>query len=292
MGNKGKDTIELLVSTPSSDGATKYLWRLSDGQNIEGVILKHENMTCACISSQVGCLLDCVFCATARLGFIRNLTPEEITDQVKSINNEFKKLEGSGASLSRILFMGMGEPFLNYEPVVESAKLIRKRLVPNFTEVFLATSGVIPQKIYELAYNAPFIRLWVSLCAVEDVLRARIMPAASSTSIEILLDASEAYAKLTGYPVRVNYIMIDGVSDSFASAEKLIRLLKGKPFELQLSMLNPIPESTLRSSSPETIHQFAEFIDSHGVSTTIFESKGTSIIAACGQLSASIRRKA
>ena len=187
--------------------------------------------------------------------------------------------------------MGMGEPLLNYKSVVQSALLIYDGAIHSRPEVFLATSGKQTEKIYELAMDVPFVRLWISLCAVDDELRAELMPAASSTSIETLLSAGEAYAKMVGHPVRVHYLMIKGWTDSPSCAGKLIKLLRGKPFELQLSRLNPVPGSPLKDSPIQTTRRFAELTIRGGIPTSIFESKGPSIMAGCGQLSAGLKRK-
>jgi len=273
--------LELLLATQSEDGAAKYAYRLFDGEVVESVILRHENMTCACISSQVGCPLDCVFCATASIGFTRNLSAEEIKAQVLSLGSELQKAKGWSASFERVLFMGMGEPMLNYEAVVQASLLFRK----GPADVFLATSGNAPERIHELARDAPFIRLWVSLCASDDNLRAMLMPAASSTSITTLLDTAESYAERTGDPVRLSYLMISELTDSLTCAKRLVALLRGRPFQLQLSRINPIPGSSLRGSSNERVREFAEFGNHCGIPTTVFESKGSDILAACGQLS-------
>lgn len=291
MANQEKRVLEVVGAAQSNDGAAKYTYRLLDGQIIESVILKHENMICACISSQVGCPFDCIFCVTGQLGFIRDLSVAEIIGQLTDLENRLTELHAPQTTFNRVLFMGMGEPLLNYEKVVQSALLIHRRHIADtlLSEVFLATSGILPKKIYELAQDAPFIRLWISLCAADDKLRAELAPAVSFTSIEALLHAGETYAGMTGHPVYVNYLMIDGLTDSFPYAEKLVDLLRGRHFRLQLSRLNPIPKLDLQGSPIKTVYQFAEFTNSRGIPTTVFMSKGTRIMAACGQLSGTLR---
>ncbi len=283
MPNKEKSELELIEVKTSAEGATKYLFRLSDGNLIESVILEHENMICACISCQVGCSLDCVFCATAKLGFIRNLSCEEIISQVVHLSNELG-IERHDFHFGRILFMGMGEPLLNYDSVTQSAAVINCAQSLGVPDVFLATSVASLDNIRRLARDSPFIKLWISLCATDDDTRARLMPATTRVPIKVLLDAAEYYAETVGFPVRLNYLMIDGVNDSFACAEKLIHLLKNKHLTLQLSRLNPRGQQGLRGSPKKRMHKFAEYCISRGISTIMFESKGARIAAGCGQL--------
>lgn len=287
MRREKANELSLRKTILSPEGATKYLWCLGDGEAIESVILKHEQMTCACISSQVGCPLDCVFCATGQLGFIRNLSIDEIIDQVVRLESELQKIGDIHRSFERVLFMGMGEPLLNHETVVQAARSVHSRGNGHHPEIFLATSGKLPEKIVKLATDAPFVRLWISLCTTDDNLRAKLMPAASSTSIQTLLNAGETYAKIVGHPVRVQYLMIEGRTDLPSCAQKLVELLAGRPFELQLSRLNPILGCSLNASPKRAIHQFAELTILGGLPTSIFDSMGSDIMAGCGQLSAS-----
>ena len=288
MGKEKTIKLSLKKTILSPEGATRYLWQLGDGKAIESVILKHEQMTCACISSQVGCPLDCIFCATGQLGFTRDLSVDEIIGQVVSLEKELQKIGDIQRSFDRILFMGMGEPLLNYEPVVQSALSIHSRGNDHHPEIFLATSGKKPERIIELATDTPFVRLWISLCAADDNLRTELMPAASSTSIETLLNTGETYAEIVGHPVRVQYLMIKGRTDLPSCAEKLVELVAGRPFELQLSRLNPILGCSLKASTKSSMHQFAELTVRGGIPTSIFDSKGSDIMAGCGQLSASL----
>ncbi len=291
MDRRETNTLDLVNKTKSLENATKYLWRLRDGKAIESVILEHENMTCACISSQVGCPLDCVYCATGKLDFARSLTVKEITEQVSRLEAELQSTEGENSKLWRVLFMGMGEPLLNYRSVIESAILIHNEAVSDPTEVFLATSGSQPEKINELAVDAPFIKLWITLCAVDDNIRAKLMPAASGSSIKDILRAGEAYAKKIGRPTRINYLMIDGLTDTRHCMEELVMLLAGRPFKLQLSRLNPTPDSSLLTSSTSIIREFADFTTRSSIPTSLFMSKGIDVMAGCGQLAPMLKSR-
>lgn len=273
-----------------SKDATKYLLRLSDRNSIESVILKHEKMTCACVSSQVGCHLNCLFCATGKMGFIRNLTHKEIMGQIEFLAKKLQNIHNCDKFFERILFMGMGEPLSNYKNVIKSVLSIHNKDNKFLPEIFIATTGKYPAKILKLAIDAPFVRLWVSLCAPDDEIRAKLMPKASTTSICTLLNTVEKYANIVHKPVRVGYLMIKGYTDSLSCADKLVKLLKGRPFELQLTKLNLIKRCSLKASSKKIVKQFAEYTSNKGIITTIFDSKGSDIMAACGQLSGSLNK--
>lgn len=283
MPNIEGSAIDLIEVKTCTDGATKYLCGLNDGNVVESVILEHENMVCACISCQVGCSLGCVFCATAKLGFTRNLNCGEMVGQVLFLSDELQK-RGPGRHADRILFMGMGEPLLNYDSVIEAVSLLGTGQHFGSPEVFLATSGIPSDHIRRLARDRPFVRLWVSLCGADDETRVKLMPASLCSPIVTLLDAASYYGETTGLPVRLNYLMLDKVNDSLACARRLVSLLRGKQIVLQLSRLNPGVQLELRCSQEKRTHRFAEYCASRGITTTVFESKGSEIAAGCGQL--------
>ena len=279
--------LVLVKKINSNEGSTKYLWRLHEGELIESVLLEHENMTCLCISSQVGCPLDCIYCATGQLNFRRNLTTKEIIEQVSKLKNELFRVKKNNLRSCRVLFMGMGEPLLNYISVVESAISIHNAVFDYPMEVFLATSGISVDKISQLAVDAPFIQLWITLCATDNGIRAKLKPKASINTIEDILGAGEAYAEKVGRPTRINYLMIRGLTDTTECAKELGKLLAKKPFKLQLSRLNPVPNSSLEGSSIDNIRKFADLTTQSGVPTSLFISKGINVMAGCGQLYAS-----
>ncbi|MBI4992668.1 MAG: radical SAM protein [Candidatus Magasanikbacteria bacterium] len=280
-------TMKIVKSLKSNDGkTTKYLQKTKDGHIIEaGYYNLDEHIIC--ISSQIGCLMGCVFCATtapvdSKKGglFVRNLTSEETVQQVKNVILRLK-IDG-GLSSKKILFsyMGMGEPFLNYKNVVDSIKILSKKF-PN-SRTTISTLGISPGLIKKLAREKinTLLKLHLSLHAPNNTLRKKILP--KSQKIQPALNALKYFSSIRGVPATVNYILIKNVNDSQKQAAQLARLLKPYPFKVKLSNLNNF--NNMKSSGPNRFAIFEKTLSSAGIKTDRFFSIGTDVKGGCGQL--------
>lgn len=278
----------------SDDGKTiKTLITLKDGLKIETVLMRHkDNRNTVCVSSQAGCPLACVFCATGKQGFKRNLNSMEIIEQVLFFG---RYLKAKQAKVTNIVFMGMGEPFLNYDNVLEAIKILNNKNGFNLGARHFSISTVgIPEGIKKLSGEKLQINLAVSLHAPEDELRSKIMPINKKYSIKEVLMAVEEYIKKTKRRVMIEYVMIDGVNDSDECAKNLALLVRGR-----LCFVNLISYSFTRQkcdaylggqagifkpSSPARIKIFKEILEKKGITVTQRYRFGQNIKAACGQL--------
>jgi len=208
--------VRLSNKTTSRDGATKYLWALEDGNSIESVFLEHQDKLCVCLSTQVGCVLarsgmGCKFCASTQDDFVRNLTSAEITGQGYGVLADLRK-EREHLTLDRIMFMGIGEPLLNYRALVESVRHFMRSKCLNRTRILVSTVGIVP-RVCELALEELPIELWISLHAPDDATRDQIVPMNGLYPIGDVLRAAEEYAHTRDQVVRVNYTLIRDVND-------------------------------------------------------------------------------
>lgn len=271
----------------TSDGTVKYLWSLSDCETIESVYLPflEDGRHSVCISSQVGCAVDCKFCATGNNGFVRNLTPGEIVEQVLKIQRIISKKEFGKPRISNLVFMGMGEPLANLEAVLKAVHIINddKGLGIGQRKITISTSGIV-SKIKELAEKEMQIVLAISLNAPNNLLRDSLMPINKRYPIEDLLTAVKYYIKKTSRRVTFEYVLIDKINDSKELAEELAYLLKGLLCHVNLIPLNPVEEFNFKSPSKKCINEFRDILVSKGIETTIRQERGNSIEAACGQL--------
>ena len=263
------------------DGTIKYLWRLSDGNCIETVLMRYHHGNTVCISSQVGCRMGCAFCASTLGGKVRDLTPSEMLDQVL-----FTQLD-SGLSISNIVLMGIGEPLDNFDTVLRFLELVNHPdgLNIGMRHISLSTCG-LTDKIDKLAQHRLQLTLSVSLHAPDDETRSRLMPVNRSVGVEKLMAACRRYFQTTGRRISYEYAMIDGVNDSDWQADLLARLLKGTPGHVNLIPLNDVEESPLKPS--RRVAAFQRRLEGHGVTVTVRRKLGGDIDASCGQL----RRKA
>ena len=263
------------------DGTIKYLWKLADGNCIETVLMRYQHGNTVCISCQVGCRMGCAFCASTLGGKIRDLTPAEMLDQVL-----FTQLD-SGAEISNIVLMGIGEPLDNFDTVMRFLELVNhpKGLNIGMRHISLSTCG-LTEKIDKLAEYRLQLTLSVSLHAPDDETRSRIMPVNRSVGVKKLMDTCRRYFERTGRRISYEYAMIDGVNDSDAQADLLAGLLKGMPGHVNLIPLNNVEESPLKPS--RRVAAFQKRLESHGVTVTVRRKLGGDIDASCGQL----RRKA
>ena len=270
----------------SKDGSKKLLYELSDGNLIEGVFMPHNYGDTLCVSTQVGCPMGCVFCASGLNGLVRNLTPGEILSQVILIN----KLEGGNISdrkVTNVVLMGSGEPLANYENVCKFFELVndKKGLNISLRNISLSTCG-LAEKIKDLADSNFHPTLSISLHAPNDELRKTLMPIANKVSLKELIDATKYYFEKTGRRIIFEYSMIKGVNDSIDCAKQLAKLVSGYPTHINLIRLNDVKEKDLKGSSKDTINKFIETLEKNKASVTLRRSFGNDIEGACGQLRA------
>lgn len=259
------------------DGTVKYLWELADGSCVESVLMRYRHGNTVCISCQVGCRMGCAFCASTVAGKVRDLTPAEMLDQVL-----FTQMD-SGASVSNIVLMGIGEPLDNFDTVLRFLTLVNHPdgLNIGMRHISLSTCGLV-NEIDKLAQYELQLTLSVSLHAPDDETRSRIMPVNRSVGVEKLLETCRRYFEATGRRVSYEYAMIDGVNDADWQADLLARRLKGTPAHVNLIPLNEVEESPLKPS--RRVAAFRKRLEGHGITVTVRRKLGGDIDASCGQL--------
>jgi 23S rRNA (adenine2503-C2)-methyltransferase len=284
---------EIVRTQTASDGTRKWLLSGGNGQAFEMVYIPEEDRGTLCISSQVGCALDCSFCSTAQQGFNRNLTTAEIVGQVwlahKTLAGELGWQVGENRIITNIVLMGMGEPLANFRNVIPAIRIFLDDLGFDISRrrVTLSTSGLVPQ-IYKLAEEVN-CALAVSLHAPNDELRSQLVPINRKHNIAELLEACWHYLdEQNGRSVTFEYVMLDGVNDRREHAIELARLLHGKPAKVNLIPFNPFPGTQYRRSPNEVIRQFGDELIRRGVIATIRKTRGEDIDAACGQLAGQV----
>ena len=261
------------------DGTIKYLWQLSDGNCIETVLMRYHYGNTVCISTEVGCLMGCVFCASTLGGLVRRLEPFEMLDEVLFTQAE------SGLPISHIVLMGIGEPLDNMERVLRFLELVNSPEGMNISmrHISLSTCGLVP-KIDELAKKKLQLTLSVSLHAPSDEIRNKIMPVNKAYPTDVLLDACRRYYGQTNRRISFEYAMIDGVNDTEECARLLLKKLKGLPAHMNLIPLNHVEESPLKPSSRSAVMKFQKILEDGGVPATVRRTLGGDIDASCGQL--------
>jgi 23S rRNA (adenine2503-C2)-methyltransferase len=272
---------QIVTEQKSSDGTRKWMLRMDQVQGIETVYIPEPDRGTLCISSQVGCAMDCSFCATAQQGFNRNLTVAEIVGQVWLARRELPP----ESRITNIVFMGMGEPLANYRNVVPAIRIFLDDLGYDLSRrrVTLSTSGLVPQ-IYKLAEECN-VALAVSLHAPNDELRNQLVPINRKHPIAELLDACWHYLdEQNGRSITFEYVMLDGINDKPEHARQLARLMRGRAAKLNLIPFNPFPGTSYRRSSAAAILAFRDILNDHGVIATTRRTRGDDIDAACGQL--------
>ena len=263
----------------AKDGTIKYLWRLGDGHCVESVLMRYHHGNTVCISSEVGCAMGCAFCASTKGGLVRRLRPSEMLDQVL-----FTGLD-SGAPVSNIVLMGIGEPLDNYDNVRRFLALVNDPEGMNIGmhHISLSTCGLVPG-IDRLAEEDLQLTLSVSLHAPDDALRSSLMPVNRRYPIDELLAACKRYFEKTGRRISFEYAMIDGRNDTPEMAQLLIRRLRGLPAHVNLIPLNRIEESPLQPSTRQAVAAFQKALDDAGITATVRRTLGSDIDASCGQL--------
>ena len=278
-------TPEIVTRQQSSDGTCKWLLRADASQAFEMVYIPETDRGTLCISSQVGCALDCSFCSTAQQGFNRNLSTAEIVGQVWLANRELGFAPAGDRIVTNVVLMGMGEPLANFRNVVPALQIFLDDLCFDLSRrrVTLSTSGLVPQ-IYKLAAHSN-VALAVSLHAPDDALRDQLVPINRMHPIAELLEACWHYIdEQNGRSVTFEYVMLDGVNDSPAQARALARLLVGHPAKVNLIPFNPFPGTQYRRSSDAAIATFRDVLLRNDVMATTRRTRGDDIDAACGQL--------
>jgi 23S rRNA (adenine2503-C2)-methyltransferase len=267
----------------SSDGTVKNAVRLHDGLVVESVLIPTETRTTACVSSQVGCSLDCNFCATARLKRMRNLEPGEIYDQVIAIDKESRLYYNH--PLSNIVFMGMGEPLMNYNNVLKAISMITSKegLGMSPKRITLSTSGV-PKMIKKLADDEVKFKLAVSLHSAIDEIRSRIMPFSANFPLADLREALEYWYSKTKSKITYEYVVWKGINDNKESVDALVKFCKYVPCKVNLIEYNPIDDGEFQQAAEESINAYIKALDAIEIVAKVRRSRGKDIDAACGQL--------
>jgi 23S rRNA (adenine2503-C2)-methyltransferase len=276
---------QIVTEQVSSDGTRKWMLRMDEVQGIETVYIPEPDRGTLCISSQVGCAMDCTFCSTAQQGFNRNLSSAEIVGQVWLAKRELGFQPGGDRIITNVVLMGMGEPLANFRNVIPALRIFLDDLAFDLSRrrVTLSTSGLAPQ-IYRLAQEIN-VALAVSLHAPDDELRSQLVPINRLHPIAELLEACWHYIdEQNGRSVTFEYVMLDGVNDSPAQARALARLLVGHPAKVNLIPFNPYHGTQFRRSSEAAIGQFRDLLLRGGVMATVRRTRGDDIDAACGQL--------
>lgn len=266
----------------SRDGTIKFLFSLPDKHFIEGVLIPADKRVTACISSQVGCPLNCSFCATGQSGFARNLHFTEIYDQFLLMNKE--SLAAYQREISNIVFMGMGEPLLNYDHVLQSIELLTSSRGQGWSpsRITLSTVGIV-EKIRQLADDHVKVGLAVSLHVADPEKRLQLMPVTASNPLPELQKALQYYASETGNRVSIEYLLLDEINNSIPDADKLLRFCKLFPVKINLIEYNST-DARYRKSSPQKTSAFMEYLEQKNMIVTMRHSRGDDIAAACGQL--------
>jgi len=275
---------EIVFEQPARDGTIKWILELTDGQRIETVYIPDGDRSTICVSSQVGCALDCSFCSTAQQGFNRNLSAGEIIGQVWQATREIGKIP------TNVVMMGMGEPLANFQPVVTAMDMMQDDLTYMISKyrVTLSTSGVVPNLLR--LREVSDVSLAVSLHAPTNELRDQLVPINKKYPLEQLLAACREFIKDDKRrKITWEYVMLDGVNDSIAHAKALIRLLEGTPSKMNLIPFNPFPGTDYKSSPPERIEAFRQKLMKAGIISITRKTRGDDIDAACGQLVGQVR---
>jgi len=277
----------------SNDGTRKWLLELPDGNRIESVFIPEDDRGTLCISSQVGCALDCSFCSTGRQGFSRNLTVAEIVSQVWIANNLLEEEMKPGRKITNVVFMGMGEPLLNFDNVMKAIDVMMDDFAYGLSKrrITVSTAGVVPAM--ERLAERHDVQLAISLHATRDELRDDIVPINKKYNLEKLIEACHKFMEQRSPRSRltIEYVMLAGANDSKQDAEELIKVLDGLSVLINLIPFNPFPGSGYKTSSNNAVHRFQDVLMAAGLITVIRKTRGEDIDAACGQLAGKIEDK-
>ena len=276
--------IKVDATQYSSDGTIKSRFKLHDGHFVEGVLIPTSTRQTACVSSQVGCSLSCKFCATGFMDRKRNLDFDEIFDQVALVNKQ--AIESSGKKLTNIVFMGMGEPLLNYKNVLHAIERITspEGLAMSPKRITVSTAGVA-KMIHQLGEDKVRFNLALSLHAANDQKRTQIMPINETNNLKVLVEELNYFYKATGNEISFEYILFKDFNDTVKDAEELIKIYRQVPVDLiNIIEYNPIDGARFQKPSEEATEAFMEYLGKHKVNARLRRSRGKDIDAACGQL--------
>ena len=275
--------IQVDTMQRSSDGTIKNAVKLHDGLTVESVLIPTPKRTTACVSSQVGCSLDCKFCATSRLKRMRNLNPDEIYDQVLAINKQSQLYHNR--KLTNIVFMGMGEPLMNYNNVLKAIEKITSQegLGMSPKRIVVSTSGV-PKMIKKMADDEVKFNLAVSLHSARDEVRTRIMPFNETFPLKDLREALQYWYTKTKRQITYEYVVWDGVNDTVEDIQALVKFCKFAPSKVNLIEYNPIDDGEFQQATPSVIETYVRLLEAQNITVTVRRSRGKDIDAACGQL--------
>ncbi|MCD7879188.1 MAG: 23S rRNA (adenine(2503)-C(2))-methyltransferase RlmN [Candidatus Gastranaerophilales bacterium] len=279
-------SISIKDKQVSHDGTMKYLFELSDGNFTEAVLMRFDNRAnlTACISTQVGCPMGCSFCATAKLGFKRNLQVDEIIQQIYLIQAD------TGLKVTNIVYMGQGEPLLNMENLLASIKIFREQFQIGARRITVSTCGIIPgiNKLAEMDFQST---LAISLHAPNQQVRKDIMPVAKKYEYDELIKSLKQYTEMTGRRITIEYVLIKGINDSVENAKELAKNIIKLKSNVNLIVYNENEKSPYKKPTGDTIQKFKYILEAAGKKVTIRLERGADIDAACGQLSAKFSAK-
>ena len=286
-------TPEVVYDATSSDGTRKWLLQLDDGNRIETVYIPEDDRGTLCVSSQVGCALDCSFCSTGRRGFNRNLGTAEIISQVLLATRLIDEEKKPGRKVTNVVLMGMGEPLLNFDNVVRAVRLMMDDFAYGLSKrrVTVSTAGVVPAM--DRLGDILDMRLAVSLHAANDELRNSLVPLNRKYPLRELMAACRRFIDKQSARSRITfeYVLLDGVNDSDKHAHELIKLVKGIPTLMNLIPFNPFAASGYRTTPPKRVERFNRILADAGITTVVRRTRGDDIDAACGQLVGKIEDK-
>ena len=275
--------LEAAAMHASADGDTvKWLWRLHDGAHVETVLMHYRDRSTVCISTQAGCAMACGFCATGQGGFERNLATGEIVEQVVRASREARR---AGRRVSNIVFMGMGEPFANYDRTIAALDRIHDALGISARHLTVSTVGIVPGILRFGTERLP-ANLAVSLHAADDALRDELVPINRRYPLDVLVDACRQYLGHRNRRLSFEWAMIDGVNDRPADASRLATIARELRAHVNLIPLNPTGDYPAHGSPLARVHEFRDRLEGLGVNATVRRNRGTDIAAACGQLRA------
>ena len=269
----------ILKKQESKDGTIKYLFDVLDGNAIETVLMSYHHGYSICVSSQIGCKMGCKFCASTGIAFVRGLTSGEIVEQILAVEQDI------GEHISNIVFMGIGEPFDNYDNVMHAIRIInnQKGLNIGARHISVSTSGLVP-RIYDFANEDLQCTLSISLHATDNTKRSAMMPVNNLYSIEELMEACKYYIAKTNKRISFEYALAKDNNDNLEDAKALVNLLKGMLCHVNLIPINKIENGKFTKSSNDNIIKFRDYLNDHGIVATIRRELGSDIDAACGQL--------
>lgn len=270
---------KIKVKQVSSDGTIKYLIEYPDKECVETVLMRFDNRAnlTACVSSQIGCAVNCSFCATGKRGFIRNLTYKEIVEQVLTIQRD------TGLKVTNIVFMGQGEPLLNLDNVLKAMQIFNENLQIGARRITISTSGIVPQ-INKLAENEMQSTLAVSLHAPNPQIRKKLMPIEEKYDMQMLKSAMKSYTDKTGRRITIEYLLIKDLNDSIENAKELAEYLSPIKCNINLIPYNPTAKNDYQRPSNNSIQKFKYLLEHSGKKVTVRLERGADIDAACGQL--------